>query len=141
MLGTGTPFGFTLPARSRLDPRLARVFGVGGLRPLLLAELGAVLAQPSENPGGGTSTSPGMLQVLPPAAESPAKTSVVAPGLFRGRYVVHSASHPRGGEGVDALQIEVSAVLRDSPEATGAAIGRALVASLLRSGLPPSGAP
>lgn len=116
MIGSGVPFGTTLPRLAAEDPALARVFGNGGLRERLLVNL-AGLAE-------------GTLMVHPSSRDAPLD------GLFSGRYVVHRYARViddetgAAGPSVDALQIEVSSGLRDDALAAAQAIAEAICGSL-----------
>jgi hypothetical protein len=124
MLGSGVPFGTTLPHRRARDARFSSgdgdVFGDAGLRVRITA---GVLAL---NPAA---------RVFPPAADG------ADPSLFNGRYVVHHAAgvevgHPAGDDAdrvvVDALQLEVSDGLREQHLAVAHVVADALCATLLR---------
>lgn len=114
MLGTGEPFGLTLPHLSAEDPTLAAFFGPAGLRARLLADLAAYDG----------------MEVYPTSLDAPLD------GLFKGRYVVHRYARRTGtevdeaGPAIDSLQIETSSGVRDDAAATGAVIGQALCGAL-----------
>lgn len=120
MIGTGIPFGTTVPHLAAADPTLAAIFGDNGLRARLLANL-APIADEAEPDG--------TLQVLP------ASKDASLDGLFAGRYIVHRYARLVPGEtqgagpAVDAIQLELSAGLRDDAIATAEAIAHALCAT------------
>ena len=114
MLGAGNPFGMTMPRLTTDDPTLQLVFGKGGLRARLLAELQGI--------------ADGTLMVHPPSVDASLEE------LFSGRYILQRYSRlleddTRAGPMIDALQIEVSSGLRDEPELAAAAIADAICAS------------
>lgn len=122
MLGSGAPFGRTLPHVTRDDPGLAVLFGAEGLRARLLnafVDVDGLRVEPAD-----------------PAA--------VTDGLFMGRYVVHRYARllgtdvDRAGPAIDALQIEVSAGLRDEERGTAKRLADALCSTLGRRLAPPA---
>jgi hypothetical protein len=111
MLGTGAPFGTTLPSLSVDDPALSLIFGTAGLRARLRENLAPIAAN---------------------ASVLPASKAASLDGLFAGRYVVHRYARVVPGEtqgagpAIDAIQIEISSGLRDDAVATAEAIARAV---------------
>jgi hypothetical protein len=149
MLGAGTPFGETLPHWKQRDPHLDVVFGNDGLRARLLRALEPLSAKPlSDGTSRPAAVFPESLaSTATPTTTTPTTNSPADPdaepanALLKGRYILRRASgltpvpaaaRHRPVPAVDALQVEVTAGLREEPDVVGAALAEALCGSLLQ---------